>query len=62
MARDGRALYFSRAPIPYFRQGAPAYRKHLGVYAYRADRHSAWVYQKGQGIVNKLSFIDPPRR
>ncbi|MGH9367272.1 MAG: 3-deoxy-manno-octulosonate cytidylyltransferase [Thermoanaerobaculia bacterium] len=35
-ARDGRALYFSRAPIPYFRQGEPAYRKHLGIYAYRA--------------------------
>ncbi len=33
-----------------------------GVYAYRADRHGAWVYQKGQGIVNKLSFVDPPRR
>ena len=36
VARDGRALYFSRAAIPYFRQGAPAYRKHLGLYAYRA--------------------------
>ena len=35
-ARDGRALYFSRSPIPYFRQGEPAYRKHLGIYAYRA--------------------------
>jgi 3-deoxy-manno-octulosonate cytidylyltransferase (CMP-KDO synthetase) len=36
VARDGRALYFSRSPIPYFRQGEPAYRKHLGIYAYRA--------------------------
>ena len=35
-ASDGRALYFSRSPIPYFRQGTPAYRKHLGIYAYRA--------------------------
>jgi 3-deoxy-D-manno-octulosonate cytidylyltransferase len=36
VARDGRALYFSRAPIP-FPRGAPAsYRKHLGLYAYRA--------------------------
>ncbi len=32
-----------------------------GVYAYRAERHDAWVYQKGQGIVNKLSFINPPK-
>ena len=36
VARDGRALYFSRAPIPFARSGAPAYRKHLGIYAYRA--------------------------
>lgn len=33
-----------------------------GIYAYRPDKHDAWIYQKGQGIVNKLSFIDPPRR
>ncbi len=35
---NGRALYFSRAGIPYFREAAsaPAYRKHLGIYAYRA--------------------------
>jgi len=37
VARDGHALYFSRAPIPYFRHGEPAYRKHLGLYAYRAE-------------------------
>jgi 3-deoxy-manno-octulosonate cytidylyltransferase (CMP-KDO synthetase) len=37
VALDGRALYFSRSPIPYFRHGEPAYRKHLGLYAYRAE-------------------------
>jgi 3-deoxy-manno-octulosonate cytidylyltransferase (CMP-KDO synthetase) len=32
----GRALYFSRATIPYDRDGAkPSYFKHLGFYAYR---------------------------
>src|SRR5947199_248825 len=36
VAGDGRALYFSRAPIPYPRGAAAAYRKHLGLYAYRA--------------------------
>ena len=36
VAADGRALYFSRAPIPYVRNGQPAYRKHLGIYGYRA--------------------------
>jgi 3-deoxy-manno-octulosonate cytidylyltransferase (CMP-KDO synthetase) len=35
-AADGRALYFSRAPIPYPRSGGPGFRKHLGLYAYRA--------------------------
>ena len=34
-ARDGRALYFSRATIPYHRGTAVAPRKHLGIYAYR---------------------------
>ena len=36
VARDGRALYFSRSPIPYFRGGEPFHRKHLGLYVYRA--------------------------
>jgi 3-deoxy-manno-octulosonate cytidylyltransferase (CMP-KDO synthetase) len=34
-APDGRALYFSRATIPYNRGIAVAPRKHLGLYAYR---------------------------
>jgi 3-deoxy-manno-octulosonate cytidylyltransferase (CMP-KDO synthetase) len=39
--RDGRALYFSRSPIPFVRDGRPAfgpaspYLHHLGLYAYR---------------------------
>jgi len=41
VAHDGRALYFSRSPIPYYRQGPPAYRKHLGIYAYRAKTLAA---------------------
>ncbi|HEX3892442.1 MAG TPA: 3-deoxy-manno-octulosonate cytidylyltransferase [Terracidiphilus sp.] len=34
---DGRALYFSRATIPFDRDatGFTGYRKHLGIYAYR---------------------------
>ena len=33
---SGRALYFSRATIPYDRDGTrPRYFKHLGLYAYR---------------------------
>ena len=36
-AVDGRALYFSRAAIPFDRDGSgfEGYRKHLGIYAYR---------------------------
>jgi 3-deoxy-manno-octulosonate cytidylyltransferase (CMP-KDO synthetase) len=35
-AADGRALYFSRATIPYDRDGIkPPYWKHIGLYAYR---------------------------
>ena len=38
-AREGRALYFSRATIPYDRDrsGQAVYRKHLGIYAYRRE-------------------------
>ncbi|MGQ7390179.1 cytidylyltransferase domain-containing protein, partial [Streptococcus suis] len=40
--RLGRALYFSRSPIPYLRDGVPDFRRessefllHIGLYAYR---------------------------
>ncbi|MFQ5666443.1 MAG: 3-deoxy-manno-octulosonate cytidylyltransferase [Candidatus Binatia bacterium] len=38
--RDGYALYFSRSPLPYRRDGgeqAPYGHKHIGLYAYRRD-------------------------
>jgi len=38
-ALDGRALYFSRSPLPFFRhavEALPVYR-HKGIYAYRRD-------------------------
>jgi 3-deoxy-manno-octulosonate cytidylyltransferase (CMP-KDO synthetase) len=35
--RNGWALYFSRAPIPWPRDGGmPVARRHIGLYAYRA--------------------------
>lgn len=49
--RDGRALYFSRAPIPHRRDrepgagdfGAAPYLRHLGLYAYRREALLRWV-------------------
>jgi 3-deoxy-manno-octulosonate cytidylyltransferase (CMP-KDO synthetase) len=44
--RNGRALYFSRATIPFDRDAtSPRYFKHLGLYAYRKpalDRFVGW--------------------
>uniref|UniRef100_A0A7C3UYK1 3-deoxy-manno-octulosonate cytidylyltransferase n=1 Tax=Desulfobacca acetoxidans TaxID=60893 RepID=A0A7C3UYK1_9BACT len=34
----GRALYFSRSPLPYWRNGErPYYYKHIGIYGYRVE-------------------------
>jgi 3-deoxy-manno-octulosonate cytidylyltransferase (CMP-KDO synthetase) len=46
---DGRALYFSRAPIPFLRDRADVslrnnlVRHHLGLYAYTRDALQRWV-------------------
>ena len=51
-ADDGRAMYFSRAPIPWLRDANDAadaarrdalVRQHVGVYAYTPDALAAWV-------------------
>ena len=41
----GRAVYFSRAPIPFDRDGAGdvVYHQHVGVYAYTRDALERWV-------------------
>jgi 3-deoxy-manno-octulosonate cytidylyltransferase (CMP-KDO synthetase) len=41
----GRALYFSRAPIPFDRDGKGdvRYHQHVGVYAYTRDALERWV-------------------
>ncbi len=49
VADDGRAMYFSRAPIPYLRDQADASKRaqrtlqHIGVYAYSRDALNEWV-------------------
>lgn len=34
---NGNALYFSRAPIPYPREGTTTYYRHIGLYVYRRE-------------------------
>jgi 3-deoxy-manno-octulosonate cytidylyltransferase (CMP-KDO synthetase) len=52
VADNGRALYFSRAPIPFLRETRDSgdaaalrerVRQHIGVYAYTRDALAAWV-------------------
>lgn len=48
---EGRALYFSRAPIPFLRDGTPEdarlgrepFLRHLGLYVYRREALARWV-------------------
>ena len=50
-ATNGRALYFSRAQIPYKREGKPAreemerepFLRHIGIYAFTRDALASWV-------------------
>jgi 3-deoxy-manno-octulosonate cytidylyltransferase (CMP-KDO synthetase) len=49
VSQDGRAMYFSRAPIPYLRDPADAGKlaertlQHIGVYAYSREALTEWV-------------------
>jgi 3-deoxy-manno-octulosonate cytidylyltransferase (CMP-KDO synthetase) len=49
-ADDGAAMYFSRAPIPYLRDGGDAAERdarvllHVGVYVYTPDALARWVF------------------
>ncbi len=37
VAKDGRALYFSRSPIPYHRNGTKGWFQHIGVYGFQVS-------------------------
>ncbi len=49
--RDGRALYFSRSPVPHRRDGFPSdqdlrgrdYLRHVGLYTYTREALARWV-------------------
>jgi 3-deoxy-manno-octulosonate cytidylyltransferase (CMP-KDO synthetase) len=64
-AADGRALYFSRAGIPFDRDGGgfAGYRKHLGLYAYRKaalDRFPALTARSLESVerLEQLRFLE----
>ncbi len=62
---EGRAMYFSRAAIPFDRDGADGirYYKHLGFYAYRKPALDAFVRWPESGLerierLEQLRFLD----
>lgn len=63
-AADGRALYFSRATIPYDRDGSGArYFKHLGFYGYRREALSRFCALPESGLerserLEQLRFLE----
>jgi 3-deoxy-manno-octulosonate cytidylyltransferase (CMP-KDO synthetase) len=64
-ALDGKALYFSRATIPFDRDasGKVGYFKHLGFYAYRKPTLDAFVTWPESGLernerLEQLRFLD----
>jgi 3-deoxy-manno-octulosonate cytidylyltransferase (CMP-KDO synthetase) len=63
-APDGRALYFSRATIPFDRDATqPRYYKHLGLYAYRKaalDQFVSWPESTLEKIerLEQLRFLE----
>lgn len=63
-ASDGRALYFSRATIPFDRDGsAPRYFKHLGLYAYRKGALDFFVREAESALekserLEQLRFLE----
>jgi 3-deoxy-manno-octulosonate cytidylyltransferase (CMP-KDO synthetase) len=60
-APGGRALYFSRATIPFDRDGtAPRYFKHLGLYAYRKPALDLFVSQP-ESILEKSERLEQLR-
>jgi 3-deoxy-manno-octulosonate cytidylyltransferase (CMP-KDO synthetase) len=60
-ATDGRALYFSRASIPFDRDGnKPKYFKHLGLYAYRKPELEFFV-SHAESTLEKIERLEQLR-
>lgn len=50
LGKDGRALYFSRAPIPSLRSGAPGYYQHIGIYGFKRSALRRFVGLKPSNL------------
>ena len=60
-SNDGRALYFSRATIPFDRDaGKPRYFKHLGLYAYRKSALD-WFVTEPESMLEKSERLEQLR-
>jgi 3-deoxy-manno-octulosonate cytidylyltransferase (CMP-KDO synthetase) len=62
---DGRALYFTRAPVPFARDAEPdfasgAYLRHVGVYAYTRDALLRWVALP-EGALERIERLEQLR-
>ena len=60
---QGYALYFSRAPIPYHRDGLPSGNiafKHLGLYAYRKDFLMEFTHWP-KGVLESIEALEQLR-
>jgi 3-deoxy-manno-octulosonate cytidylyltransferase (CMP-KDO synthetase) len=60
-ASNGRALYFSRATIPFDRDSSsPGYFKHLGLYAYRKPALD-WFVNRPESMLEKSERLEQLR-
>jgi 3-deoxy-manno-octulosonate cytidylyltransferase (CMP-KDO synthetase) len=67
-AQSGRALYFSRSPIPYKRDDKPSpeelgrepFLRHIGIYAYTPEALENWVAQSPSPL-EKLEMLEQLR-
>jgi len=56
--REGEALYFSRAPIPFHREAGPRnYYKHIGLYSYAPDFLAEYAQMK-KGRYESIEMLE----
>ncbi len=62
LSRSGHALYFSRSPIPYFRNRKDSFKplKHVGIYGFRKDALMRFV-SMGRGTLEEVEGLEQLR-